>query len=504
MQIFQSNFFYIFSSQAISGLFFVVSLILLTRTLGPEQFGIFALFKLTGDFFFAVCVGWSSAAVIRYGSEEMAKEEKLIKTFFARSILVLVSLVVVVTAVLIFRFPLSSFTHIPSRLLCFLLIFYACSFTFSDFVRILLQAGLQFKASSLQKVVESALFPFLIFLVLFIKVSVTPVSMAFLLCLSMLAGGVSGLVFLKKQHFSPMRFSFDYLRRILSFSLPVIFLALMGYCVSWVDIFVIRLYLSSREVGIYHAAYTLMRYLDQIPASLNIIMVPYFVQGIVQNETKLISFYSNRLLSQWMFIFSFLTLLFFLAGKPIILLFFGKAFYASYEVLLVLLSCVGMRLYAALLGPLFNAYEMTRTSTLVSMVVAATNILLDFLFVPYFGIYGAAYATGISFSLSFFLYGCITMKRLHLGGFLPFYAFLAVVLCCILVLRVSGDAQRVFICFFFLSVQFSLIRLLKIFTEDDILKITELKFSRAFTLFFFFFYTLFTLTRTHQEPERLK
>lgn len=181
-------------------------------------------------------------------------------------------------------------------------------------------------------------------------------------------------------------------------SLPIIFVTGFTLVYAKIDQIFIKNLLGAEQVGIYDAAVRLVDIWNFIPAVLSTALFP----AIVNAEKHSHSLFVKRTLRA--------TLLFFLAplliaiavwffSREIILILYGQQFFGSIAVLEIYIwsligTSLGIHVQAYL--TLKNYRTLLIVSSLVPMIV---NIYLNLLWIPSYGIIGAAYATLISYSM---------------------------------------------------------------------------------------------------------
>lgn len=187
-------------------------------------------------------------------------------------------------------------------------------------------------------------------------------------------------------------------RSIFKDSLPLLFSTVTILIYSRIDQVMIGHYLEISAVGIYDAAVRLSDVWYILP---NILIATLF-PAILNARKVSLQLYMNRIrrLAALLFFLSVLiavpTML--IAG-PLVSLLYGDAYLGSIGVLQIYIwSTIGYTL-----GSLTNAYLIAENRTLLYLLVSAgamlLNVVLNIALIPLMGIYGAATATLISYSL---------------------------------------------------------------------------------------------------------
>ncbi|MBA7592304.1 hypothetical protein ES708_34484 [subsurface metagenome] len=202
--------------------------------------------------------------------------------------------------------------------------------------------------------------------------------------------GVVGIFILPiyKQYFRPV-FSYRILKRMLVFGIPTIFTLLCMRVIDISDRYVI-LYLlgtdAKAELGKYSVAYTLgMVGVMVFVHSFRIAWQPFFLS--VRNNPEARSLFSRVATYYALFIG-----IVFLG----ITLFRHELFHLYAIVPVVSFAYIFFGFYIIMLAGIF-IQEKTRYLPVVTFTAAALNVGLNFIFIPEFGIIGAAYTTLIAY-----------------------------------------------------------------------------------------------------------
>jgi O-antigen/teichoic acid export membrane protein len=102
-------------------------------------------------------------------------------------------------------------------------------------------------------------------------------------------------------------------------------------------------------------------------------------------------------------------------GRFMIRLFYGQVFAPAYEVTILLFLGIPAMSWFKIIYTLFNAQGRRKTSFSVLLASTLINILVNYFAIPHFGIYGAALASVLSYSVCgivfIFLYGKISGEK---------------------------------------------------------------------------------------------
>jgi len=184
-------------------------------------------------------------------------------------------------------------------------------------------------------------------------------------------------------------------KTIVTISLPMMITTVMSFIVTQTDILMLGSMSTTETVGIYAVAMKLALLTSFILASVNIVLAPkiselYYsnkpdeLKIVVQKTTKFIALLSLPVV---------VVLIVF--GKSILSL-FGTEFITGYMALIFLL--IG-QIFSVFSGPAEFFLNMTghqKELNIITIVCAILNIVLNYFFIPTYGIEGAAFASMIS------------------------------------------------------------------------------------------------------------
>lgn len=182
---------------------------------------------------------------------------------------------------------------------------------------------------------------------------------------------------------------------ILKTSFPMMLTSSMFIVASQVDIFMLGILKSTSDVGVYAIANKIAIIVTFITVAINSMIAPEFSDLYNKNKIQELQYVSQKSTKLIFFATIPIILLLILLGKYILGI-FGSVFITGYTVLLLLLLGQSIN---ALLGSTGNFLNMTNNQNKLMMFVSFSlilNIILNYLFIPIYGINGAAFATMVS------------------------------------------------------------------------------------------------------------
>ena len=158
--------------------------------------------------------------------------------------------------------------------------------------------------------------------------------------------------------------------------------------------------MSLNEVGLYGIAYRFATMITLLTSGFQLAVTPVIYSHYKLSETP------NQLEKLFRY-FLLLSLMFFIAvgvfSRDIVSLFTSAQYYSAAPLVPILMSAILLRnMY--IFAPGLGIAKKTNVIAGISVASAITNIVLNFVFIPLFGIKGAAIATTIGAFLAFFLY----------------------------------------------------------------------------------------------------
>lgn len=224
-------------------------------------------------------------------------------------------------------------------------------------------------------------------------------------------------IYASRHKHSLPRWHFDraYASSLLKDSFPLIALSAFSIIYARIDQVFIRHLIDAHAVGIYDAAVRVAEIWSFIPGLLIAALFP----AIVNAKTVSTDIYSRRLgrLAALLLGIAMGTASIVSLSAPLIIgTLYGEAFMAGVPVLRIYVWA----LIGTSLGVLITQYLVTenlrRILTIVAFVPMLVNIFLNMLWIPKYGIVGAAYATLISYSLMPLMLLVFKQTRMQVGA----------------------------------------------------------------------------------------
>lgn len=188
---------------------------------------------------------------------------------------------------------------------------------------------------------------------------------------------------------------------MLAFSFPLLISCWAGFFgANWFDFIIIRQFRPISDVGLYQLGWQIAAVAQQITIVFSTLLLPKLSIMVARGEKSAIRSFLDRTLPQWLLTTSVLFIVILLTARWLLPAIFGPVFGDAVPVLaLLLVASSALALFNGLV-PLISASGLTWGLSGVTLISASTNVVLDFLLIPRFGIVGSACATVLAYSLS--------------------------------------------------------------------------------------------------------
>ncbi|MBT9146169.1 MAG: hypothetical protein DDT42_02051 [candidate division WS2 bacterium] len=205
-------------------------------------------------------------------------------------------------------------------------------------------------------------------------------------------------------------------RKLLKFSIPMFFSALIGFFFMYTDVLMLGYLRSQSEVGVYRVASQISLFLAMVLSALTSIFAPIIAELYDRKEmSRLNSLF--KVVTKWGFNISIPIFLIMVFLSEDILSAFGPEFIGGWHVLIILALAYFIQVSTGDVGWVLAMCGRQKLWSYIMAMIATLNIGLNLLLISKFGITGAAMATGISI-VGLHLVGLVAVRRLL--GLSPF------------------------------------------------------------------------------------
>ena len=212
-------------------------------------------------------------------------------------------------------------------------------------------------------------------------------------------------------------------KELLRTSFPMLIIAIFSFLQNNISIYFLEIYTSTDQVGIFSVSLRLASLISLFLIAVNTISAPKFSELFWSNQHKELQkviFYSSKLI----FIFSILAAAGIIIFSLSILKFFGSEFEQGRIVLIILIMGQIINSFTGSVGILLNMTGNQKLYRNIVLIIFPFNILLSFVFIPIYGILGAAIVNIVTvFLLNFFSAIIVYNKLSLLTIYFPFLSF---------------------------------------------------------------------------------
>ena len=200
------------------------------------------------------------------------------------------------------------------------------------------------------------------------------------------------------------RFSIKHVANSLTFGLPIVVHLVASNLLLFIDRYILERYVTLSELGIYTFGYQIGLVMSVLVSSINKAWVPNYFEMMNQKDIDH-SYQARKILAVWLTGIGLVCLVCSLWSHEFLIFLAPEIFNESAKIVpIIMMSYVFEGFYYFAVIPFFY-YKKTLYLPFFTGTVALLNIGLNLIFIPTFGIYGAAYATLISYVLlSVFVY----------------------------------------------------------------------------------------------------
>jgi len=371
-----------------------VTTIIIVRSISPVDFGVFSLII---SFSFTLCylssVGLPQAIVFFIGKRKEPLEKIVGLSFF---LFFCIAIGIAAIGYMFRDYPLNSFLReLPSHYFFPLLILYF--FTLFDSFLLSITRGTQnFLLFNVRRILTPAgnlIGVCLVFLVFGLSLK-SVVAVFISICVVSTAW-----FFIKVISITSFRLHLDWtsMKSFFTYGIKSYLQILTGHLIYQIDLYLIAYLLNAKQVAFYSIAVGVATLLWYLPNTIGVVLFPTL--SSIHND-KEIHIISAEVCRHTLFITFIGAVGLGLAGKYLILLFFGAEYIESVNAMLFILpGIVAMSIYKVLTRN-FSSRNRQQVSIMAAAISLVVNIGLNFILIPKYGIEGAAIASTISYIIA--------------------------------------------------------------------------------------------------------
>ena len=373
------------------------SSIIIARTLGPKGKGIYSLAILLptllvsfGNF------GFGQASIFFIGRKRYSLND-----VFSNNVslsFLLGTIYVIAGAIIIKFFSNSMFPGIENKFLFLALLLIPVQF-FQNFVNSILLGLQRIKEYNLINIIRSFIFLLMLIILLISKFNVETIILANIL--SCFIGAIILFFIMRKiiNNFY-VRFNKNYIKDAFKYGFKVYLGNIIQFLHYRIDIFMINIFLTPIAVGFYSVAVGITEKIWLVSQSAGLVLFP---KVSAETDKKNLKEFTPIICRNVLLITFVCAILLLFLGKLLIILFYSNKFLDSilpFRILLI--GTVIMSGWRILANDIYGRGK-PELNIYISFISVILNIVLNILWIPKYGINGAAWATSISYSVAFVL-----------------------------------------------------------------------------------------------------
>lgn len=224
---------------------------------------------------------------------------------------------------------------------------------------------------------------------------------------------IAGLILIREIDLKKvLPFEFDPLifRQMFDYTKWTILGSVSLYFVNWVDIFVLRIFVSLDQIGVYNLGYQIFKGVLMLISIFRVYYLP-FISEHIKDDKKMKNYLKNK---RWIMMAagSIGLCLIYIALPHLFQILYADTYQGSVTVVRILLVGGVFSLYQTFYSPIFDAMRRYKFTQLASILMVAINFALDYILVFLFGFLGAAMATAITYAILSLIYEMYFRKYL--------------------------------------------------------------------------------------------
>ena len=386
---------YLFQS-IVSSIFGLVLLMISTHYLTPDELGQFALIQ--------VWVVFSSTLAnfgLKAGYERnffvYEKTDKSAQLLHSAVLFVAVNLIIIFGFLCIFESDIEQLISInlsQSHLLLWIFLGIALSELSEYYLIFLKNTGLASRYVQLTLIRTIANFIVAAVLLHFAQLKVLSLAYGMLISNFLL---LLMLVYYQKSHFS---FNKKLLMEMLKISLPLTPRLFLGVLSSKLDKIMLGVVGSTSMVGVYHIAQSIAYLVFQVVVALDMVFKPEFHRKLFANKHQNNSSEINDYILPFFYLSIFVALLFGLFSADILTIFFSDKYVNLPEVVIILSINYTVIFFGIITGSQLIQAKKASIIVYLALFSVIIGFILNAIFIPYWGVFGAAWAVTITAAIS--------------------------------------------------------------------------------------------------------
>lgn len=396
--------------RSLGALISILATTTIIKNLSVEDYGIYSIFlnivTLASTF---TTFGIDTATGYVMQNKKYKKEEALVNTFVLGIIISLISFFIFY--VIFYNLHLSDFNIIPDSIKIYMVISSVCMLSANILYSVLI-GNMHFKSYSFFTIIPNITLLTLLFITTrLFKLSLEETAFYFMSGYILTVFSLGLYLAIRYKVFKNLKY---FRKEISTYILRYGFQSYLSNGITFlnyrINIFIIGYYLGSKDVGFYSTCLVVVDFIWLISSTMASITYPMFSNpNIVDLRKKLIPIITRSILLLTTLAFA----TFYILGDFLIPLLFGKDFLVIKSILLILAP--GIILFGAgkIITADFVSQGKPKINIYLNTIALLMTIILNYIFIPHFGLIGAAMASSLSFICAFIFSIFIYCRMTH-------------------------------------------------------------------------------------------
>jgi len=406
-----------FSSTIISVILGLVAGIIIARTLGPEGKGLWTILYLIPTMSLLLSSLGLEVAIVYFSGKKEFENETLISNALMLAI-ILSGICIIFLLALYYTLGRKIFGGTTIQLLHFIGVTVSIPILISRRIFVsLLQGHSKIKEFNIVLVAEKLVFLIVIIFFLIINyITIDTILVSFIS--SIMLSLIFSLYYTHKLSRIKISFNQQCMRKLLTFGIKGYWGNIFQFLNYRFDMFLVNFFLGPGSVGIYSVAVNLTEMIWYPSSAIATVLLPKASRSKYAESGSLV-----QKTAKWTFwVTFFLAIVLLISSKFLINILYGKAFLPTVDVVWFLLPGIILFSLTRITATYFIGAGKPIINAAISLLSLIANVILNLIFIPRFGINGAALATTISYTISTILTISIFVK---MSG-LPFFQMIVV------------------------------------------------------------------------------
>ena len=373
----------------------LILLPILTKALGAEQYGIYALIIVSIGMLVPICTLKLDFALIRFLGH--VKDKRVISKSFISVIGIIFSIVLIISVIVFFLsryLAINLFGNINIQYLIKTSIPLILLTVTNQVMREYLRAFQEMKKYTVFQLMQTI--GEIIFTSFLVLSGFGLLGAIYALLIAHTCTTAIGIIWIKPNIKITMP-SFSTIKPYFPFALPLLPVALGHILINVGDRYVIGYFLGSGSVGIYSASYSIGLLLSFFFAPIPIVLFPTISNLFENNKIEEIKKHLQYSLKFFLMLAipSFFGLL--ILSKSILVTLTTQEFLQGYMIVPVIALSIMVYNISDLNNQIITLFKKTKVSAVINIIAALLNIIMNVVLIPIYGIMGAAVSTLITF-----------------------------------------------------------------------------------------------------------